>query len=144
MKQKLISIYKYIRDNNSITKEMSKTKKIIMELMQQNKSTIEFCNKKIEEEKREIEEAKIGKHFHKNMTKREILVNEISQYIYWLTVVAIADDKEFDADKQIKEILKDIDISKIGETKPITVEEIIEHDLEAMKSKEYLKEVILQ
>ena len=138
----LEDIYEYIRDNNSITKEMSDTKRIIQELIKKEQSTIDFCNKKIEEEKQEIEEAKVGKHFHDNMTKRKILVNEISQYIYWKTIVAVSNYKYFNIEKEIVKILKDIDITKIGEKEPITVEEIIQHEIEKMKEKEYLKEVI--
>ena len=138
----LEDIYEYIRDNNSITKEMSNTKRIIQELIKKEQSAIDFCNKKIEEEKQEIEEAKVGKHFHDDMTKRKILVNEISQYIYWKTIVAVSNYKYFNIEKEIVKILKDIDITKIGEKEPITVEEIIQHEIEKMKEKEYLKEVI--
>ena len=76
------------------------------------------------------------------MTKRKILVNEISQYIYWKTIVAVSNYKYFNIEKEIVKILKDIDITKIGEKEPITVEEIIQHEIEKMKEKEYLKEVI--
>ena len=138
-------IYEYIRDNDKITVEMSNTKKLIIKLMQNDKETEKYCNRKILEEKNEVKEAMRGQHFHKDMTKREILVNEISQYIYWLTIVGISKKmsyEEFNETEKINEILKQIDISKIGEKEPITVKEIIIHDLEQMKKKEYLKEVI--
>lgn len=142
---KRYKIYEYIRDNNSITEQMSNTKKMIVNLSKDDENTIEYCNKKILEEKKEIEEAKLGKHFHFNMTKREILVNEISQYIYWLTIVAVSKKVSYEDSKievKLKEILNEIDISKIGEINQITLEEIIEHDLKEMESKNYLKEVI--
>ena len=87
---KRYKLYEYIRDNKKITMQISNTKKLIVKLMQNDKETIEYCNRKMLEEKQEVEEAKIGKHIHKNMTKREILVNEISQYIYWQTIIAIS------------------------------------------------------
>lgn len=138
-------IYEYIRDNCNITENMSNTKRLMIKLMEKDKETEEYCNKKIFEEKREVEEAMIGKHFHKNMTKREILVNEISQYIYWLTIIAVSKKvryEEFNEESKINEILEKVDISKIGETQPITVNEIISHDLESMEQKDYLKGVM--
>lgn len=138
-------IYEYIRDNCNITENMSNTKRLMIKLMEKDKETEEYCNKKILEEKREVEEAMIGKHFHKNMTKREILVNEISQYIYWLTIIAVSKKvryEEFNEESKINEILEKVDISKIGETQPITVNEIISHDLESMEQKDYLKGVM--
>jgi len=138
-------IYEYIRDNDKITVEMSNTKRLIVKLMQKDKQTEQFCNKKIREERIEVEQAKLGQHFHKEMTKREILVNEISQYIYWLTILAVSKNntyEEFDEESKINEILEDIDITKIGETKEITLEEIVKRDLEEMKKKQYLKEVV--
>lgn len=142
---KRYKIYEYIRDNDRITVEMSNTKRLIVKLMQKDKETEEFCNKKINEEKIEVEEAKRGQHFHEKMTKREILVNEISQYIYWLTIVAVSKNityEEFDVESKINKILEQIDVTNIGENKDITLEEIIKHDLEEMKKKQYLKEVI--
>lgn len=143
--EKRYRVYEYIRDNKEITEEMSNTKKIILKLMNNNKQTEEYCNKKILEEKQEIEKAMIGEHYHENMTKREILVNEISQYIYWQTLLAVSKKikyEDFDEENKIKEILKKVDIKKIEETKLITVNEVILHDLEQMEKKEYLKQVI--
>ena len=77
--------------------------------------------------------------------KVEILINEISQYIYWQIVMAVSKNiqyEEFNEEGKIREILKDIDISKIGETETITVKEVITHDLEQMILKDYLREVI--
>ena len=142
---KRYKIYEYIRDNDKITEEMSNTKNLFIKLAKHNKEAEEYCKRKMLEEKQEVEEASVGEHFHANMTKREILVNEISQYIYWQTVIAVSKNvtyEEFNVENKIKEILEQIDISKIGETKEITVEEIIEHDLEDMQGKDYLKEVI--
>lgn len=142
---KRYKIYEYIRDNKKITMQISNTKKLIVKLMQNDKETIEYCNRKMLEEKQEVEEAKIGKHIHKNMTKREILINEISQYIYWQTIIAISKKisyEKFDEEGKIKEILSKIDISKIGEEKQITVKEIVIHDLNQMSNKDYLKGVI--
>lgn len=142
---KRYKIYEYIRDNEKITSEMSNTKKIIVKLMAKNVEIEKFCEKKVKEEWQEVEEAKSGIHFHKAMSKREILVNEISQYIYWLTVIAISKKmtyKDFDVENKINEILDKIDIAKIGEKKKITLEEIIEHDMKDMRKKEYFMEVI--
>ena len=142
---KRYKIYEYLRDNDKITAEMSNTKKLIIKLMQKDKETEEFCEKKINEEKIEVEEANLGKHFHEKMTKREILVNEISQYIYWLTIVAVSKNisyEEFNIEGKISGILEQIDVKNIGETKNITLEEIVDNDLEEMKKKHYLKEVI--
>ena len=143
--QKKYKVYEYIRDNNEITAEMSNTKKIILELMKNDKQAEEYCNRKMLEEKQEVEDAIIGKHYHENMTKREILVNEISQYIYWQTLLAISRKvkyEEFDEETKIEEILKQVDITKIGEKKQVTVNEVIMHDLEQMSKKKYLKKVI--
>lgn len=142
---KRYKIYEFIRDNENITEEISNTKRILINLEKENEKTIEFCNKKVIEEKREIEEAKEGKHFHENMTKREILVNEISQYIYWLTIIEISKRlryKDSKIEKEINKILEKIEIKNIGETNSITIDEIVKHDLEDMKTKRYLKEVI--
>ncbi len=79
------------------------------------------------------------------MTKREILVNEISQYIYWLTIIEISKRlryKDSKIEKEINKILEKIEIKNIGETDSITIDEIVKHDLEDMKTKRYLKEVI--
>lgn len=135
-------IYEYIRDNNTITAEMSNTKKLILKLIENDNETESYCNKKMLEEKQEVEDAMDGNHFHKNMTKREILVNEISQYIYWQTIMAVSKNisyEEFNEEGKISEILKQVDVTKIGEEKPITVQEVIEHDLNQMKYKGYLK-----
>lgn len=145
MSLKRYKIYEYIRDNENITKEMSNTKKIIMNLENEDENTIEFCNRKKAEERKEVEDAKIGKHFHVNMTKREILVNEISQYIYWITLISISKKLSYEESKietELKEILKQVDIRNIGEINKITIEEVLEHDLKDMKTKEYLKEVV--
>ena len=144
--EKRYRVYEYMRDNKEITEEMSNTKKIILKLMNNDKQTEEYCNKKILEEKQEIEEAMIGEHYHENMTKREILINEISQYIYWQTLLAVSKKikyEDFDGENKIEEILKKVDIKKIEETKLITVNEVILHDLEQMKNKEYLRQVIV-
>lgn len=50
--------------------------------------------------------------------------------------------EEFDVESKINKILEQIDVTNIGENKDITLEEIIKHDLEEMKKKQYLKEVI--
>ena len=137
--------YEYIRDNKDITCEISNTKKLILKLMLNDEETIQYCNKKMLEEKHEVEEAICGKHFHNNMTKREILVNEISQYIYWQTIIAISKNvsvNEFDEEGKIKEILRNVDISKIGEHKEITVKEVILHDLEQINKKDYLSRIL--
>lgn len=142
---KRYKIYEYIRDNDKITEGMSNTKKIIKSLEKEHEETIRFCNRKIVEEKKEVEEAKIGNHFHANMTKREILVNEITQYIYWLTLIDVSKRlryRESKVENELKKILKQIDIKAIGEKNQITIEEIVEHDLEDMKTKQYLEEVI--
>ena len=110
--------------------------------MKKDKQVEEYCNRKMLEEKQEVEEAILGEHYHENMTKREILVNEISQYIYWKTLFAISKKvqyEEFNEEAKIEEILKQVDITKIGETKPITVNEVIMHDLEQISKKKYLK-----
>lgn len=140
--KKRYKIYEYIRDNDEITGEMSNTKKLTLRLTKNDKKTEEYCNKKMLEEKQEVKEAMTGEHYHENMTKREILVNEISQYIYWQTLLAISKKvkyEEFDEESKIEEILKQVDITKIEETKPITVNEVIMHDLNQMSKKEYLK-----
>ena len=142
---KRYKIYEYIRDNENITEEMSNTKKIIINLEKEDEETIIFCNRKIIEERKEIEEAKTGNHFHTNVTKREILVNEISQYIYWLTLIWVSKKLSYEESKienKLIEILKQINVKDIGEKKQITIEEIIEHDLDDMKTKEYLREVV--
>lgn len=142
---KRYKIYEYIRDNENITEEMSNTKKIIINLEKEEEETIIFCNRKIIEERKEIEEAKTGNHFHTNVTKREILVNEISQYIYWLTLIWVSKKLSYEESKienKLIEILKQINVKDIGEKKQITIEEIIEHDLDDMKTKEYLREVV--
>ena len=80
-----------------------------------------------------------------NNESYEILVNEISQYMYWLIIMDVSrkikyeDTKVF---KKIEEIIDFIDISKIEECQNITIGEIINHDLDNMSQKEYLKYVI--
>ena len=143
--KKRYRIYEYIRDNENITGQMSNTKELITKLMSGDRKTRRYCQSKLLEEKNEMKSAMQGKHFHKGMTKREILVNEISQYFYWSTIIAISRKiayDEFDAQEKVQKILSQIDVSKIGEKEPITLEEITMHDLEEMKQKEYLKEVI--
>lgn len=138
-------IYEIIRDSKEITIEKSNTKKIITALMQGDKKIEEFCYEKVKEERKEVEEAKIGKHYHKGVPKREILVNEISQYFYWLTLLTIAQKKTYRESKIeniICTILEEIDIRKIGEEKAITLEEVINHDLNQMNKKDYLQEVM--
>lgn len=142
---KRYKIYEDIRDKENITEEMSNTKRIIKNLEKEDEKTIIFCKRKIVEERKEVEEAKTGNHFHENMTKREILVNEISQYIYWLTLISVSKKLSYEESKienELKEILQQIDIKDIGETEQITIKEIVEHDLEDMKTKQYLKEVV--
>ena len=138
-------IYLYIRDNNNITAEISNSKKLILGLMANNKETIEYCKRKLLEEKQEMEDAIEGKHYHENMTKREILINEISQYIYWQIIIAVSKNisyEVFKEEEKINQILKNVDVKKLGEKENITVKEIILHDLEQMYLKDYLKEVV--
>lgn len=147
MKEKIYKIYEYIRDTNTITKEISSTKKIMLELLEDNVGTLKYCIKKLHEELKEVEDAKIGNHFHTGMTKREILVNEISQYMYWLIVMDISKKVSYEDSKvfeKIEEIVNSIDISKIEEIKKITLDEIINHDLDSMNKKEYLRRAIKQ
>ena len=143
--QKLYKAYELIRDSKSITCKISSTKKIMMELMQNKKETVAYCNKKMLEEKTEVEEAMQGKHFHEGKTKREILVNEISQYLYWQILVAISKNisyEEFKIEEKIAKILEKVNLEKIGESKEITIKEVVEHDLKQMKQKPYLKEIL--
>lgn len=143
--RKRYQIYEYIRDNDKITTEMSNTKDLIFKLIQRDEKIEQYCKNKVIEEKREIEEAMVGNHFHKNMTKREILINEISQYIYWLTIIAVSRYVKFEEFKEIEkinEILEKVDIAQIQEEKKITAKEIMMHDLKQMKEKMYLKGVI--
>lgn len=136
---KRYQIYEFIRDNEEITEDMSNTKSLINKLMKNDKEIVEYCNQKLLEEWEEVEEAKLGKHFHENMTKREILVNEISQYLYWLTIISVSKGHNFGViEQKAKEIVSDLEVKK----EQITLEEVIEHDLEEMKTKSYLEEVI--
>jgi len=143
--RKKYRIYEYIRDSDSITAEMSNTKDIILKLQRKDKKTKKYCKKKMREEKQEVKEAMKGKHFHKDMSKREILVNEIAQYMYWQTLIAVSKNisyQEFKEEEKIRKIVKAIDLRKIGEKEGITVKEILLHDLEEMATKAYLREVI--
>lgn len=145
MEEKIYEIYEYIRDTNTVTKEISSTKKLMLSLLENNSETIEYCIRKSKEERKEVEDAKIGKHFHKGMTKREILVNEISQYMYWLIIIDVSKKIKYEDTqvfKKIKRIINSIDISEIEETKNVTLDEVIAHDLDNMIQKEYLKCVI--
>lgn len=145
MEEKIYNIYESIRDEQNITKEMSNTKKLISDLLENNSETAEYCIRKRKEERKEVEDAKIGKHFHKGMTKREILVNEISQYMYWLIIIDVSKKIKYEDTqvfKKIKKIINSIDISEIEETKNVTLDEVITHDLENMSQKEYLKCII--
>lgn len=142
---KKYKIYEYIRDSNNITAENSNSKRLILGLMKNDKETIKYCKRKLLEEKQEVEEAIEGKHYHENMTKREILVNEISQYIYWQIIIAVSKNisyKDFKEEEKINKILKNVDIKKLEEKEKITVKEIVLHDLEQMYSKNYLKVVM--
>lgn len=145
MEKKLYGIYEYIRDDDEITSNISNTKKIILELLKNDKETLNYCNKKMNEERQEVEEAKIGNHFHERMTKREILVNEISQYMYWQIIVDVSKKIKYQDTKvfeNIKDIINLIDISKIGENQNITIEEVINHDLKNMRQKEYIRKIL--
>lgn len=141
---KKYKLYEYIRDSKKITEQMSNTKFLITKLIENDLETLNYCNKKIKEEKKEVEEALLGIHFHKNMSKREILINEISQYIYWQIVIAISKNvtcKEFNEEEKIKKIVDRINISNLDEKDPITVKEIVCYDLKQLTNKNYLKEV---
>lgn len=145
MKEKIYKIYEQIRNDGNIIPKISSTKKIMLELLENNSETLEYCIKKSQEEFREVEEAKSGNHFHEGMTKREILVNEISQYMYWLIIIDVSKKVSYENTKvfeKIDEIINSIDISRIGEDVNITLEEIISHDLENMAQKKYLKNII--
>ena len=141
---KKYKLYEYIRDSKKITEQMSNTKFLITKLSENDLETLNYCKKKIKEEKKEVEEALLGIHFHKNMSKREILINEISQYIYWQIVIAISKNvtcKEFNEEEKIKKIVDRINISNLDEKDPITVKEIVCYDLKQLTNKNYLKEV---
>lgn len=143
--KKLYSLYEYIRDEKCITEDMSSTKRIINELMLANADTLKYCQKKMAEERNEVQEATVGNHFHENMTKREILVNELSQYMYWQIVLDVSQHVNYEDTKVFKNmrsIIEKIDVSQIGESQKVTLGEVIEHDLENMKKKEYLSEVV--
>lgn len=143
--KKLYSLYEYIRDEKCITEDMSSTKRIINELMLANVDTLKYCQKKMVEERNEVQEAMVGNHFHENMTKREILVNELSQYMYWQLVLDVSQHVNYEDTKvfeNMRSIIEKIDVSQIGENQKVTLNEVIEHDLENMKKKEYLSEVV--
>ena len=140
MKEKLYKIYEYIRDNAEITAQMSSTKKLL-----QSFDSLEYCEKKREEEKKEVNDASVGNHFHEGMTKREILVNEISQYMYWLIIIDVLKNVKYENTEvfeEIDKIIESIDILKIGESQEITLEEVIEHDFEKKRKKEYIREML--
>ncbi len=140
MKEKLYKIYEYIRDNAEITAQLSSTKKLL-----QSFDSLEYCEKKREEEKKEVNDASVGNHFHEGMTKREILVNEISQYMYWLIIIDVLKNVKYENTEvfeEIDKIIESIDILKIGESQEITLEEVIEHDFESMRQKEYIREML--
>lgn len=142
---KKYKIYEYIRDSKEVTGKVSNTKYLIEKILQNDKEVIEYCNRKKEEEKQEVEEALLGKHFHKNMTKREILINEISQYLYWQTIIAVCKRiscEDFNEEEKTMQIINKIDFKYLDDNTPITIKEIAEHDLEQMDQKHYLKEVI--
>ena len=117
MKEKLYKIYEYIRDNAEITAQMSSTKKLL-----QSFDSLEYCEKKREEEKKEVNDASVGNHFHVGMTKREILVNEISQYMYWLIIIDVLKNVKYENTEvfeEIDKIIESIDILKIGDRKSV-------------------------
>ena len=60
-------LYEYIRDSKKITEQMSNTKFLITKLSENDLETLNYCKKKIKEEKKEVEEALLGIHFHKNI-----------------------------------------------------------------------------
>lgn len=143
--EELYNLYEYIRDEESISKEISSTKRIMLELASGNEDALEYCKRKRNEELHEVNEAMIGEHFHAGMSKREILVNELSQYMYWQIVLDVSKKVSYEDTKvfqNMKNIIDKIDVSKIGETKNVTLDEVIEHDLENMRKKNYLLEVV--
>ncbi len=145
MEEKLYKIYEYIRDENKITSNVSDTKKIMLNLVENNEKTLRYCIRKSKEELQEVEDAKVGNHFHEGMSKRQILVNEISQYMYWLIIMDVSKKIRYEDTKcfeKINEIINSIDAQKIGETERITAQEIINHDLENMSQKKYLKSIL--
>ncbi len=142
---KLYKIYEYIKNTKSITKEISSTKKFMLELVSGNIETLKYCQNKMNEELCEVKDAMEGKHFHENMSKREILVNELSQYMYWQIVLDVSQNVSYENTKvfeNMRNIIEKIDVSKLGETKKITLDEVVEHDLESMRKKKYLSEVV--
>lgn len=142
---KLYKIYEYIKNAKNITEEISSTKRILLELADGNEDALKYCQKKMSEELQEVKDAMVGEHFHENMTKREILVNELSQYMYWQIVLDVSQNVSYEDTKvfeNMRNIIEKIDVSKLGETKKITLDEVVEHDLESMRKKKYLSEVV--
>ena len=147
MKSSLLryKIYEYMRDTDQIEESSSNTKRLLNRLKEKDADALAYCRRKEAEELTEVREAKEGRHHHDNKTKREILVNEISQAIYWETLMSVAEYvsyEEFAEEERIAALLADVSLEKIDSKEEITVQEVIEHDLLDMRRKDYLREMI--
>ena len=69
--EKRYRLYEYIKANDEITENLSNTKKLILKLMKNDKQTEDYCNRKMLEEKGEVEDAIIGKHYHETWLKEQ-------------------------------------------------------------------------
>lgn len=81
-------MYEHLRDNDF---SESGSSQLMRKIMQGDYShSISKCMRKMKEEQEEAREAVRGKHVHEGQTKRETVINEIQQSIYWPTLIAVA------------------------------------------------------
>lgn len=129
--------YEYLRDMES-DELISNTKKILTELKEGNKNTKEYCLRKMNEEWEEVKAAYKGEHFHEGMTSREILVNEMQQYLYWVTLLCVANKDGYSKNNLLGVAVENIN-NVLKSAQDIVFDDVIKADINQMKEKKYFE-----
>jgi hypothetical protein len=68
----------------------SGTRRLLDRLRREDEAARMNCALKLQEERRELREAEQGEHRHPGQTRRETLLNEAQQVLYWATLPVVA------------------------------------------------------
>jgi hypothetical protein len=92
----LYGAYEYLA-SDACTGVDSGTRRILERLRGADEAALLSCGCKLIEEHRELKAAEQGNHDHPGQSRRETLINEAQQVLYWATLLVVARGVPFDA-----------------------------------------------
>jgi hypothetical protein len=91
----LYAAYEYLASEACAGRE-SGTRRMLERLRAGDEEARRRCWLKSQEEQQELEQAREGKHHHPDQTRRETMLNEAQQSLYWVILPAVARGVVFD------------------------------------------------